>query len=118
MKIKTYTLNATARERLADWVYNNHKVTDAANLTLDVLRGRANHAAGACGADCVLCRPCWPTPNHHPSWALYTANDSAGDTEGRGHVELSQFETYSGRAELLPFAESDFDVTEEEDGDE
>ena len=118
MKIKTYNLNADARERLADWVCSNHKVEDAGNLTGYVLRGKANHAAGACADDCVLCRVWWPsTTLLNPQWALDTANSHADNFEGCAHVELAHWETYSGHTESISFVESDFDVTEEDDGE-
>ena len=118
MKIKTYSLNTAARERLADWVYNNHKVNDAANVTAEVSLEKAKHAAGACVEGCLLCRPCSISHTYAPQWALDTANSHAENFEGCAHVELAPWETYSGHAEVTSFIESDFDITEEEEDNE
>jgi hypothetical protein len=122
MKFKTYNLNTAARERLADWVYDNHKLDGITSpiplLTLTERRERANHAAGACVDDCVLCRPCVISHGSPRQWALDTANSHAENFEGCAHVELAHWETYSGHTECVDFVESDFDVTEEEDDGE
>ena len=115
MKIKSYSLNTAAREKLANWVCRYHKANGTTNLTTQNLIQRAEHAAGACGADCVLCRPCVVSHTYAPQWALATANSHAENFEGCAHVELAHWETYSGHAERIEFTESDFDVTEEED---
>ena len=124
MKIKTYNLNTAARERLADWVYNNHKPrignrwNPEYTPTPESMRERANHAAGACGGDCWMCTA---QLSDYSTWALDTANSHADNFEGCAHVELAPWETYSGHAEVISFIESDFDITEEdgeEDGDE
>jgi hypothetical protein len=112
MKIKTYSLNTAARERLAAWVYNNHKPANAADLTDEVLLEKARHAAGACGGHCWMC------PAHlsdYSTWAIEMANSHANNLGGHGYVELRTFENYSGVNVLISFKEGDYDATEEED---
>ncbi len=113
-----YTLNTAARERLADWLQATLFIAVRYTMPHDSPRGlyslkaHATHAAGVCGDGCELCRD---LVTH---WALDTANSHAAEFEGLGQVVLLPHESKSGHTERIDFVESDFDITEDDDGED